>query len=127
MRLLVCGGRDFTDRALLVREMNALATEQRPSVVIHGAARGADTMAGLIAEQAGIPVERYPVDNAIDGPWPAAGMNRNRRMLEASKPDVVLAMPGGRGTAGMVRIARAAGVRVVVLEHGLYSGYDKTG
>ena len=41
-----------------------------------------------------------------------AGPRRNRRMLDR-RPDLVLAFAGGRGTADMVRQARASGVRVI--------------
>jgi hypothetical protein len=43
----------------------------------------------------------------------AAGPLRNQRMLEAFNPDMVLAFPGGRGTADMVRKAKRRGVKVV--------------
>lgn len=36
-----------------------------------------------------------------------------KKMLDEGKPDLVVAFPGGPGTAHMVRIARAAGVRVL--------------
>lgn len=42
----------------------------------------------------------------------AAGPIRNARMLEW-KPDYVIAGPGGRGTADMIRQAVAAGVKVI--------------
>ena len=41
-----------------------------------------------------------------------AGPLRNQQMLREGKPDLVLAFPGGKGTAHMVRIARKAGVPV---------------
>lgn len=37
-----------------------------------------------------------------------AGPIRNRRMLEQGKPDLVVAFPGGAGTANMVRLTEAA-------------------
>jgi hypothetical protein len=45
----------------------------------------------------------------------SAGFRRNLEMAEM-QPDVVLACPGGRGTANMVEIARSKGLRVVMLE-----------
>ena len=42
-----------------------------------------------------------------------AGPERNARMLAEGRPDLVVAFPGGTGTADMVRRAKAAGVRVV--------------
>jgi hypothetical protein len=49
--------------------------------------------------------------------WPsqgdgrAAGPRRNQRMLEDFRPDLVVAFPGGRGTAYMVRRAGLAWCR----------------
>jgi hypothetical protein len=43
---------------------------------------------------------------------PAAGPIRNQQMLDWG-PDLVVAFAGGTGTAGMVALARAAGVPVI--------------
>ena len=79
--------------------------------VIHGGARGADYVMGEIAKAAGLPVSIYPADWRKHGK--KAGPIRNQLMLDDGKPDCVLAYPGGRGTADMVRRAKVAGVRVV--------------
>lgn len=91
MRLLVCGSRTWTDRNAIARELIALA----PDVVIHGAAAGADKIAGDVAYQWGIDERRtlrilsYPADWNLDGN--AAGPIRNARMLADGKPDRGLA------------------------------------
>src|SRR5262249_11454324 len=41
-----------------------------------------------------------------------AGPIRNSKMLAEGKPEMVLAFPGGRGTANIVEQARSAGVSV---------------
>lgn len=46
----------------------------------------------------------------------AAGPIRNQQMLDEGKPHLVVAFPGGTGTADMVRRAQAAGVLVLVGE-----------
>jgi hypothetical protein len=43
-----------------------------------------------------------------------AGFARNQRMVD-SKPDLVVAFPGGKGTADAVARARAAGIEVMVI------------
>lgn len=43
----------------------------------------------------------------------SAGPKRNQRMLDKGKPDLVLAFPGGDGTADMVRKAKSAGVPII--------------
>ena len=42
-----------------------------------------------------------------------AGPIRNQRMLDDGKPDLVIAFSGGKGTAGMMAIARRAGVKII--------------
>jgi hypothetical protein len=42
----------------------------------------------------------------------AAGPIRNQRMIDEGKPDLVIAFPGGRGTADMVSRAKKAGIPV---------------
>ena len=81
------------------------------ALVIAGGARGADTIAAEWAKARDIPCEVYMAD--WDGLGPKAGPIRNQRMLDEGKPDLVVAFPGGRDTADMMRRARSAGVEVV--------------
>jgi len=46
----------------------------------------------------------------------AAGYRRNARMLEHPAPDLVVAFPGGPGTANMVMLAKRAGIPVREIE-----------
>jgi hypothetical protein len=110
MRVLVCGGRTFDDWERLAGVLDGLESMQA-SVIIHGAAPGADTLAGRWAELRQVPVEAFPADWEKHGR--AAGPIRNARMLAEGKPDLVVAFPGGRGTANMCKQARAAGVEVL--------------
>lgn len=111
LRVLVCGGRDFADRRAVFGALEALNTERGIGCIIHGAARGADSLAGDWATANGVLAECHPADWEAHGK--AAGPIRNASMLESSKPDLVVAFPGGRGTADMVARARAAGVEVI--------------
>jgi hypothetical protein len=54
--------------------------------------------------------EVFPADWVRHGR--AAGPVRNTRMLNDGEPDLVIAFPGGHGTADMVKQARAAGIEV---------------
>lgn len=111
MKILVCGGRDYSDEGAVARVLDEYERgAAEPPTLIHGAARGADTIAAVYAECRGWPIERYPADWAKYGT--AAGPIRNRQMLDQGKPDLVIAFPGGRGTADMIRRAEKAGVPV---------------
>lgn len=74
MRLLVCGGRDFRDRAALKRRMAQLA--QGEMVLIEGGARGADSLAHEIAAELGWTIETFPADWNAHGK--SAGPRRNQ-------------------------------------------------
>ena len=107
MRVLVCGGREYADAARVTEVLDA----QSITVIIEGCARGADSLAEDYARTHRIPVRHFPADWERNGK--AAGHIRNREMLVQGRPDLVIAFPGGRGTANMVGQARLAGVRVI--------------
>ena len=113
MRLLVTGGRDYSDEATVTRVLN----EIMPAVLIVGDARGADALAREWATatniERGEPVLLHVFDADWDRYGKRAGPIRNQRMLDQGRPDLVLAFPGGRGTEDMCRRAKAAGVPVL--------------
>ena len=110
LRVLVCGGRDFADQRLFDERMAQVDALCWIATVVQGDARGADRMAKLWAIKMRRGLLSYPAD--WDQFGKRAGVIRNTRMLVDSEPDLVLAFPGGRGTAHMVQIAREAGVTV---------------
>jgi len=109
--ILVCGGRDYADYDRLESVLDDLS----PVCVIHGGASGADTLSHCWAAKRGRAAVAFPADWRTHGR--AAGPIRNQQMLDDGKPDVVVAFPGGRGTANMVNLARAAGVEVIEVGH----------
>ena len=115
MRVLVTGGRDFSDRELLFEALDRLHAAHGFTALIHGDANGADRLSGEWATSRGISVEVHPADWKKHGR--AAGPIRNQKMLE-EQPELVVAFPGGKGTADMVKKARQAGVEVFVVEDG---------
>jgi UDP-N-acetylmuramoylalanine-D-glutamate ligase len=116
MRVIVCGGRDYYDGARVDAVLSRMHREAGIDCVIQGGARGADMLASLWATKCHVLQEVYEADWENQGSF--AGPARNKRMLDEGKPDLVIAFPGGRGTADMVRKARRAGVEVVEITHG---------
>lgn len=112
MKVLVTGGREFgrhaEERRLAWRVLSGLL--QPGDEVIHGDARGADRLARQAAIVLGVAHRGYPADWRVYGR--AAGPIRNGVMLRTERPAMVLAFPGGKGTADMVKQARRAGVPV---------------
>lgn len=116
MRVLVCGGRNFSrfnrgEARLVIEHLNRLSDERGPLTIIEGGAPGVDSTAHAWARTWGAGCETYRAEWTKHGR--AAGPKRNQRMIDEGKPDLVVAFPGGRGTADMVRRARAAGIEVI--------------
>jgi hypothetical protein len=111
MRILVCGGRDYADRRAVWQVLDLWNNTQGINVLIQGGAPGTDQLALAWAQLRGVPRLTFHAEWDLYGP--SAGPRRNERMLKDGKPNVVLAFPGGAGTADMIRRARAAGIRVV--------------
>jgi len=110
MRVIVCGGRDYQDYDKVIRCMDALHRKHGVTLVIEGGANGADAHGGIWADNNQIP--RCTMRANWEKQDNDAEPIRNQNMLDLLFPDCVVAFPGGKGTANMVRKAKAAGVNV---------------
>lgn len=109
---LICGGRDYDNvRQFNTAMKNIMLSEGRPTKIIHGGARGADTLADKFAKGANITCKRYRAQ--WDKHGKAAGPIRNQEMLDKGQPNLVIAFPGSVGTSDMVKRAKDAGVKVI--------------
>ena len=105
--VIVCGGRDFSDAALV----NETLDDIDPIRVLHGGAPGADSLAAAWCARTKTECIAFPAHWKKYGR--AAGPLRNNQML-ASDPDIaiVIAFQGGKETADMVLRAERAGIMV---------------
>ena len=110
-RVGVTGGRDFNDSKTVT--FAVMSHCEPDDVIVSGAARGADTLAEEAAHFFRLEVERHPADWNTHGK--AAGFIRNQEMVDSGL-DLLIAFPGGRGTADMVARAKKAGIEVVSAE-----------
>ncbi len=116
MRVLVCGGRDYSDAAYVSAVLD-VALSDHPNMVL-GAGydpkddrfQGADQLAVEWAKARGVQGFCYPAYWTKEGR--SAGPKRNQRQLEKFRPDILVAFPGGAGTADMISRAERAGVTV---------------
>lgn len=109
VRVLACGGRDYFDTKAVFRALDAVHAKHTITLLIHGDAPGADRTAEAWAKKRQVPYLGVPA--MWDKLKKAAGYERNGRMLLWA-PEVVIAFPGGKGTANMIEQADRAGVRV---------------
>jgi len=110
MRVIVCGGRDYADREAAFAALDRFHARNGITCLIQGGATGADALAYEWASSRFITVHNVPADWKKHGK--AAGPVRNKQMLHDYFPHAVIAFPGGRGTDGMIKQAKAAGVPV---------------
>lgn len=110
-RILICGGRKFNDTALFVRKINECVPWFASNYCfIEGGALGADRMARDLGKANGVPV--LTVEANWDYYGKSAGGIRNKWMRDLCTPDLVIAFPGGTGTASMVALARDLSIDV---------------
>jgi hypothetical protein len=108
MRVVVTGGRDFDDRAMLWAGLDRLYELSPITELIEGA-RWVNQAAGQEV------VKHITVEAEWTKHGKSAGYLRNVRMADM-RPDLVFAAPGGRGTTMMISIAHDRGIRVIYLE-----------
>lgn len=109
MKVLACGGRDYSDRAHVFQILDLIHARRPITLLIEGGARGADRLAREWAICTGVPYVTYEANWRIGR---FAGQARNLRMLKEGRPDFIVAFPGGAGTSHMRKIGRAAGICV---------------
>lgn len=104
-RVLITGSREITDPLVVDRCMDRV--DYRPSVIIHGGARGADLVAAHWAKMRGVKCIEVPAD--WDKYGKSAGFIRNQRMLDEYDPEAVVAMwaNNSKGTKHMIDRARS--------------------
>lgn len=127
MRVLAFGGRNFSDYGKAMDHLTWLHYRVEPiTLLIHGAANGADKICAHIAENVlHVPTRAFPANwddvltpgaviryrnskpyNAAAGGW------RNQQMIDEGKPDCGFGLPGGTGTADMAKRLRAIPLHV---------------
>lgn len=114
--VLICGDRNWDDDRLIRHQMYHRLPEG--STVIEGGARGADQIAGRLADKLGLNHKTFKAD--WDRYGKAAGAIRNNKMLD-QKPNEVWAfhddLHRSKGTAHCVHEARKRNIPVRVFSH----------
>lgn len=105
--ILVCGGRDYADPGKVYRFMDGICDLYGGDIVlITGAARGADLIAEDWAKSRQQVYVGFPAQWDRDPTRKKAGMERNAEMAAISQAAAVVVFRGGRGTLGMLSLAR---------------------
>jgi len=114
-RVLLTGSRRWSDWEAV---NDPLQEFPEGTVVIHGGAKGLDSIAEQLACALGFKTEVYEAEWDLRGL--SAGPTRNQEMLDKGKPTEVLAfpLPDSKGTIDMIKRAWRAGLPVRVFYQG---------
>jgi hypothetical protein len=110
MKLIIAGGRNITDYALVLQGMQESGFS--PTEIVSGMALGVDTLAIQYAQENNLPLAEFHADWSKFGR--SAGPRRNRQMAEYA--DALLAIWDGesRGTKNMIEEATKRNLQVYV-------------
>lgn len=117
MIVLFTGSRDWTNVDKVVEVMLELPPD---TVIVHGGARGLDTIVDRVAKAIGLKVIPYPADWSTNDA--REGLYRNSQMLHESKPDKVLGFRtklNSKGTNDMLKKAGQSGI-----PHEIYDDWE---
>ena len=118
MRVIIAGGRDFTDKPRMINFIDSLVdNNQLPSrfEIVSGMAKGADCVGLALAKEYGLLVHEFPADWIKHGK--PAGMIRNVDMANNADALIVAWDGKSRGTAHMIQTMQRMGKPVFILRY----------
>lgn len=131
--VVVTGSRNFHDAERIEADLRALQPlglrrvaqggngidKQLGQAEVPKRISSADALAWLATHRLHLEEATYRVDEQLDGKWPVCGPRRNRRMLKAERPALVLAYPSrnSKGTWNCIEEAWRMRIPVLVWVH----------
>lgn len=108
----VTGGRDFNHIDFIYKTMNEVNIKYDVYEYVFGDAHGVDAHVQKWVIENKLNHKKYYADWGFHGK--SAGPIRNKQILDECRPNLLIAFPGGRGTANMVIQARRRGVPIMI-------------
>jgi hypothetical protein len=130
MRVIIAGGRDFTDYELLKREVDFILSKQKEIEILSGRCNrgvhtfttetgikvyGADGLGERYAQEKGYEVIPFPANWAEYGP--AGGPIRNKQMAQSAQGLIIFWDGKSRGSRNMIDEAKAEGLRIHIVKY----------
>ena len=112
-RVIIAGGRDFNDYALLKAKCDNILAEKTAThriVIVSGAARGADSLGERYAREHGYTLDSHPADWNTHGK--SAGYVRNAQMANSAEALIAFWDGHSRGTKHMIDTSVRNGLSV---------------
>ena len=122
MKILICGDRHWANKKVMKKVMDIWVKEG--DTLIHGGAKGADNMSGLIGKDIGCNIKVFPANWKEYGR--SAGPIRNREMLREN-PDIIIGFHNdinkSKGTKDMLNIGKKNMIDTYIVTNKLMTRY----
>lgn len=113
--VIIAGGRDFQNYNLLCEKCDFYFSRIKPTAIISGLAKGADSLGRQYGLNRGIQVLEFPADWNKYGK--SAGMRRNQEMLKIADGLIAFWDGKSRGTENMINIAKNKGIPIRIVHY----------
>lgn len=114
MKVIIAGGRDFSDYDVLKKYCDSRLTFENIEIV-SGCAKGADTLGERWASERGVYIKKFPANWSKWGK--AAGFKRNIEMAEYANVLVAFWDGKSKGTEHMIKTANKLGLEVYIYKY----------
>lgn len=115
MRIIIAGGRDFSDEEFLFNECDKLINKENNIEIVSGGANGADKIGEKFAKIRNLPVKRFiPNWNKFGK---SAGFRRNVDMAEYADSLIAFWDGKSKGTKHMIETAKSKSLQVFVFNY----------
>ena len=116
IKLIIAGGRDFTDYNFLKKEAKMFISEleENPNIeIVSGGAKGVDALGERFAKEHNLEVVKFPADWKSFGR--AAGPKRNAEMAQYATHLLSFWDGESKGTKSMITLAKKKNVTVKII------------
>lgn len=113
-KVIVAGSRTMRDYNLLRRKLDQLLSQQTDIEIVSGTANGADKLGERYARDREYVLKQFPADWEKHGK--RAGYLRNAQMADYADALVAFWDEESKGTMHMIELAKAKGLRIVVVK-----------
>jgi len=113
-KIIVAGGRDFTDYSRMVKVLRTFTRDIKDLQLVNGACPdGADKLSHDYAEECGIDLAEFEADWKKHGD--AAGPIRNSEMAQYGHALIAFWDMKSHGTDSMIKQARKVGIPIMII------------
>lgn len=117
-KVIVAGGRNFSDYSLLKEKLDSILSEKRKThqiYIVSGMARGADSLGERYANENGFNILGFPAEWDVYGK--SAGIRRNVEMAKAGDALVAFWDGNSKGTKHMIETAREKKLLIRIIRY----------